>query len=328
MAGGNSIKIAVHSPFTKEVAAALSPLPGVTVALAPTPADLPAMLDGAEVFVTGSMLYDEPVAKAVANAGQLKWIQFASSGVDPLLDYPAPPGVVVTNGAPVWAPSVAEHAIAMLIGLQRQLPFLEKARRAGEWTQAAMRTRLRSLDGATILLVGFGEIGQEIAKRLKAFGPRLIAVARSTRTHPDVESVVPVEELDALLPTADAVILAVPLSSVTHHLIDARRLGLLKADAVLINMARGPVIDEVAVEAALREGRLRAAGLDVFDTEPLSADSPLWKLDNLILSPHVAGTGNPGARKRLVTLCLENVRRWRAGEPLIHVVPPELLTRD
>jgi glyoxylate/hydroxypyruvate reductase len=157
--------------------------------------------------------------------------------------------------------------------------------------------------GTTVLVVGLGEIGREVARLAEAFGMRVLSTRRNEG------------ELDELLPRADSVVITLPLTTETRGLIDRRRIGLLKPGAILVNLGRGPVLDEDALIDALRSGRVRGAALDVFATEPLPPDSPLWELDNVILSPHTAAQ-SIRENERIVELFADNLRRYLAGEEL------------
>ena len=245
---------------------------------------------------------------------------FVTSGTDPLLRFAPPPAVAVTNSAAGWAPTVAEHAVALLLALQRRIVPMHQAKAARQWTQLQMRPMLVSLEATTVVLLGFGAIGQQIARLLKPFGTRIIAVARSERSHPDVERVVSVDRLDEVLGEADALVAALPGLRATLRLIDARRLALLRPHAVVVNVGRGETIDENVMADALRAGRLGGAALDVYEREPLPPESALWGLDNVILSPHVAGMGRSRLFERLAALCADNARRFNRGEPLTGLV--------
>lgn len=315
------MRIVVHAPFaTDELMAALRGVAGVEPVAAKTKDNLRAAMPDAAALVVAASIYDEAVANAVAAAGKLRWIHFITSGVDPLLRFAPPAGVVITNSASGWAPTVAEHAVAMLLALQRQFLPMRVASSEKRWAQLQMRPALVSLEATTVVLLGFGAISQQIARLLKPFGPRVIAVARTARDHPDVEKVIAVEALDSILGEAGALVAALPGEPSTTQLIDARRLALLPPRAVVVNVGRGETIDEAALAAALRSGHVAGAGLDVFEREPLPSDSPLWDLDNVIVSPHVAGMGRSRLFARLGSLCAENAARMLAKRPLTGIV--------
>jgi phosphoglycerate dehydrogenase-like enzyme len=311
------IQVVVHSPFAiDELVAALRGVSGVAPLVAMTREDLCAAMTEAEVLVVTASLYDEGTSKAVASAKKLRWIHFVTSGIEPLLRYPPPPDVLVTNSASGWAPTVAEHAVALLLALQRRILLMQTAKNQRQWTQLQMRPTLVSLEATTVVLLGFGAIAQQIARLLKPFGSRVIVVARTGRYHPDVEKVIPVSELDSVLSDAGALVAALPGGPSTARLIDARRLAMLPPHAVVVNVGRGETFDENALAEVLRSGRIAGAGLDVFEREPLPPDSLLWGLHNLIISPHVAGMGRSRLFERLASICSDNAERFSTGKPL------------
>lgn len=271
-----------------------------------------------------------------AKAPRLRWIQTASAGVDALIGGPLwRSSVRVINASGIHAHSITELVYAMVLSLRHRLPFFAQRQREHVWSQPERQARSAGeLVGLTMGILGYGSIGREIGRLAKAFGMRLIATTIDPR-HPrdtgfclptagDREGVLPdvlggPEFQDELLRQSDVVVVAVPSSPATRHLIGEAQLRALKPDAVLINIARGAVVDEAALAQALRERWFMGAGIDVFEVEPLPASSPLWDLDNAILTPHIAGD-SPNYWRRLMLLLAENVRREIAGEPLLNVV--------
>jgi phosphoglycerate dehydrogenase-like enzyme len=250
----------------------------------------------------------------------LRVVQAVSAGVDSLIPL-VPDGVVVCGASGAHDISVAEWVVAMLLALRRRLPeFYELQRRAewdsnaGDWivTGPSLVGQIDDLDGATVLIVGHGSIGRAVAARLAPFGARVTGIARHVRAGTE-----PPESLPRLLPEADAVVLLVPLTPETKGLVDARFLARMKQDALLINAARGAVVDTDALLEALRTGRIRAA-LDVTDPEPLPPEHPLWRAPNVLITPHVGGAV-PRWRSRAYRLAGEQLRRYAAGEPLLNV---------
>lgn len=310
------MRIALHVPYGAEAFIdALRAVPGVAPVVAGDKDALRAALASADALAVMASLYDQATADAVAAAPKLGWIHFVSSGVDPLLRFPPPPNVTVTNSAAAWGPTVAEHAVTLLAALVRQIPGAFAAQRERRWASAELRPRMRSLEASTVVLLGFGVIGQQIARRLKAFDAHVIAVARTRRSHADADEFATVDEIAEVLPRADAVIAVLPSTPDTRGFLDAARLALLPAGALVVNVGRGDTIDQAALAAALIEGRLGGAGLDVFEREPLPADSPLWTIDNLLVTPHLAGIGSPALVGRLAAVCADNARRAVKGRP-------------
>lgn len=238
----------------------------------------------------------------------LRVIQMLSAGVDWIVEA-VPPGVLLCDGRGVHDPSTAEWVLAAILASIREVPAFVGAQRAGLWTHR----QTAALAGSTVLIVGYGSIGAAVEARLAPFEVEVLRVARRARPGVAGEA-----ELPALLPKADVVVLLVPLVPATRGLVDAAFLARLRDGALLVNAARGPVVDTGALLAKLATGRIRAA-LDVTDPEPLPAGHPLWRAPNLLLTPHVAGATAlwiPRAR----TLVYEQLARYAAGEPLHNLV--------
>ena len=256
----------------------------------------------------------------LGRAGRLRWIQLTSAGVEQLLPARAGLGkVVVTNTRGIHADAMADYALGVMVMLRWDFPRMlrDQARRA--WDQ-----RLATpLAGATVGVVGLGAIGGEIARRARVFGMQVVGVKRSAGAAGSREvETVSVDRLRDVLPRCDFVVLVVPMTPATHHLIGAAELAVMKPTAYLINIARGSVVDEGALVAALRQERIAGAALDVFEQEPLPADHPFWTLPNVIVTPHVAGEPADYAR-RVADVFLDNLGHWRRGEPLRNVVDLE-----
>jgi len=220
-----------------------------------------------------------------------------------------PPGHRLANAAGVHEDSTAELAVTLVLAAQRDLPFYVQAADQGRWA-----TRLSpGLSGRTVLLLGVGGVGQAVEARLRPFGPEIVKVARAAR-----DGVHGVDELPTLLPEADVVVVAVRLEDSTVRLVDAGFLARMRDGALLVNVARGAVVDTDAVVAETSTGRLRAA-LDVTDPEPLPPDHPLWRIPGVLVTPHVAGA-TPDATPRMARLVRAQVDRMLAGEPPLNVV--------
>ncbi len=256
-------------------------------------------------------------------APNLRWMHLPNAGIDdPVFGRLLAQGVRLTTSSGATAEPIAQAAMAGLLALARGFPRWWTAQRRHEWAPHPDSAQPRDLRGQTALIVGLGAIGNEIARLAQALGLRVIGVRRQPRTARDhVDEMHPPAALPSLLPAADWLILACPLTAETRGLIDAAALARLPATACVVNVARGQVIDEPALIDALQGGRLAGAYLDVFATEPLPADSPLWELPNVLLSPHdsSASRGNAG---RVSRLFLHNLERWARGEPLENEVPP------
>lgn len=271
----------------------------------------------AEVLVT----WDLPTESLARVAPNLKWIHIIGAGVEHLcpMDW-LPPGVTVVNNKGAHALKAGEFGLMALLMLHTRMPALVTNQRRRHW-ESLYAT---GIAGRTVLIVGVGSIGGAVARQAKALGLRVLGVSRHGRPSEAVDTVASVEHLDELLPEADFVFLATPLTPETRHLIDARRLDLMKPGSGLVNVGRAGVVDYAALEARLRGGHLSGAVLDVFDPEPLPADSPLWDVPNLIVTPHVSADDGASYVPLTLDLFFDNMRRYLAGEPLRNVVRPEL----
>jgi phosphoglycerate dehydrogenase-like enzyme len=265
--------------------------------------------------------YDaELVALLAQHRPRLRWVQLPTMGYDPVELHGVPAGVTVTTAGDAYAPTVAEHAVALLLALVRRLPEAVLNAEQHRWDQSGARA-IGTLHDATVAVVGFGNIGREMARRLRGFGARIVAVTRSGRPDPLADEVVAADALHDALARSDAVVLAVPLNAQTRHLIDARALTAMRPHALLVNVARGGVVDQVALTAALTENRIGGAALDVTDPEPLPPDDPLWTLPNALITPHVAGYGGDVAPRRILALVERNLRNFIEGHPLESPAP-------
>lgn len=304
--------------------AALTGSDGLIVTRIVRPDDLPHHISTLDALLVSNDFYHPSVAALVARAERLRYLHFVSSGFDNLREHGAPAHLAVSRGGPSHAGTVAEHAVTLLLALVRRVAEFERNRTAALWDRQGFRTRIGSLEGATVAILGFGAIGQRVARRLRPFEAHLVGMLRSTPV-PEIaalaDEIVHPAALHDTLARADAVVLSVPLSPETDRLIGARELAVMKPGAYLINVARGGVVDEPALIEALAEHRIAGAGLDVFADEPLPPESPLWKLDNVILSPHVAGSGSSAGTERVIALARENLERFRNGTPLLNPVP-------
>lgn len=257
----------------------------------------------------------------VVRAGRLKWVQSSAAGMDHcLVPSVVASNIVVTSASGVLADQVAEHTLALITGLLRSLPVFFRAQQKKEF----IRRPTADLHRATIGIVGFGGNGRRLAEVLRVFKGRILATDMFPSDKPDyIEALWPADRLDDLLAASDIVVLAAPLIPSTRGMIDARALAQMKSTAILVNMARGPLVVESALVDALRQGRLAGAGVDVTEVEPLPDDSPLWDLPNLIITPHVGGQSATRIDDMTNFFC-ENLRRWQAGRPLLNLVDKKL----
>ncbi len=256
-------------------------------------------------------------------AEKLCWVQSSSAGVERYVAMPElaqNDRIVLTNMQAVHGPTIADHAFAMLLALTRDLPYYLDPAQRGSWNRRGSGFQPIALEGRTLLVVGLGGIGSEVARRGKGFGMRVLATRRSDTPPPSyVDQQGRADELLELLPEADVVALCVPLTKETKGMIGERELAAVKPGAYLINVARGKLVDTDALVEALESGRLAGACLDVTESEPLPPDHPLWTMPNVVITPHMSGrSALTGDRMRAIYL--ENLRRFGQGEPLLNVV--------
>ena len=293
--------------------------PGVGFAYAPT----------AEAVVEGLSRHDPEVVFSVKHPGfpgpahapipghpSVRWIQVGGSGFDHLVPWDEG-RITVTNGAGVLAPYLAETVTGAMLALGCGFPGYWEQQRAREWRPVPF-TPLR---GRTLLVVGFGRIGECVARNAKALGMRVAAVRGRPAPHPEADEMHGPGALLELLPAADFVSIHVRLNDATRGLFSRRAFTAMKPGAFLVNTSRGAVLDEPALIEALRAGHLAGAYLDVFETEPLPVESPLWAMPNVLITPH-ASDNVVGWPRRFAELFADNLERWRAGEPLLNVVTP------
>jgi len=285
-------------------------------------APLPSGVDDAEVLVVWANAPDN-LADCAARLTRLRWVQTLAAGPDAVLAAGFGPGVTITSGRSLHDGPVAEHALALVLAAVRRLDELSAAQREHRWdtavgrAQADPETAARyTLDGAHVTIWGFGSIAARLAPLLAALGAEVTGVAGS-RGERHGFPVVTDDDLPGLLATTDVLVSLLPALDATRHALDAARIDRLPDHAVVVNVGRGTTVDEAALVAALRDGRLGAAALDVTETEPLPATSPLWDAPRLILTPHVAG-GRPQRASELVNA---NLDALRAGHELRNVVP-------
>jgi phosphoglycerate dehydrogenase-like enzyme len=262
-------------------------------------------------------------AELLAAGPDIRWIQSYSAGVERCVAVPAlrERDILLTNMQRVAGPVMAEHVMAMMLAFARGLQFFIPERMAARWTrELPPPNRMLTLEGKTVLVVGLGGIGGEVAKRAHALGMRVIATRASGREGPAFVSYVGLpDELLKLAAEADFVVNTTPLTPATTGLFDAKFFAAVKPGAFFVNVGRGRSVVQPDLIAALKSGRLAGAGLDVTDPEPLPADDPLWKLPNVIITPHVSADSDLGDEVRFA-IGVENLRRYVAGERMLSVV--------
>ena len=286
---------------------------------------------GTEVVAPASEAEAESAARAaegwigrltpamLAAAPRLRWLQAPSISLESVV-FPelVASEVTLTNMRNIFNDHIANHVLALLLAHCRDLPRLIRRQIAGVWAPGA-EVRILDPGEMTLLVMGLGGIGGEVVRRATVFGPRVIGVdPQVAAAPPGVDELARPDQLTELLPRADAVIICAPQTPETTGLFDEALFRRMRPTALFINIGRGKIVRLAALERALAEGWIAGAGLDVFETEPLPADSPLWQMENVIITPHMAGAGPHTDERRLQTV-LDNVRRFVAGEPLINV---------
>ncbi|HEY4069316.1 MAG TPA: D-2-hydroxyacid dehydrogenase [Burkholderiaceae bacterium] len=299
--------------------AGLGAEPGVELTVVEGLPELLRALPGAD----GLVLYDAPASQARQVVEQLdqpdasvRWMHFVSAGREGFEAAGLPARTSISGSDGAVAPAVAEHAMALLLALKRRVPDMVRQTAEGRWDRG-FTNRAASLEGETVAIVGFGHIGRQLARRLRPFGAHVVVVNRTTQFDDPAlaqscDELLPLSELKRVLARADAVVLTLAQSAETRHLIGRDALAACKRGAILVNVARGGIIDQAALREALESGQLGAAGLDVTDPEPLPDADPLWRAPNLLVSPHFAGGGSKASVARLVASAVQSCRRSAA----------------
>ncbi len=261
----------------------------------------------------------------IERAPKLRWFQQWGAGANWLMDHPEAieKDFVLTNASGVHSIPISEHIMAFLLAFARDLPNSFATQKAHDWKRGK-KSEVFELAGKTLLLIGVGAIGQRTAQIASALGMKVWGIRRNPAEKAEgIEKMVGPEELDQLLPEADFIVLTVPETPETLHMIDAKAFDKMKSGAYIVNIGRGGTIDEQAMIEALQSGKLGGAGLDVFETEPLPEDSPLWDQDNVIITAHYSGS-TPYYDQRAMNIFIENLERYVKGEPLVNVVDKKL----
>ncbi len=284
-------------------------------------AQLREQLAEAEVVCTGFL----PPPGLPQSGPKVRWVHTMAAGVDRMQGTPLMQSdIQITNARGSNAPSVAEYTLWMMLDLAKQGRRLAESQRQHVWDTEA---RPSMLDRKTLGIIGYGAIGRAIAQRARPFGMRILGVRRNPQREAGdaglVDAVYGLDGLHQVLGESDYVVLAMPLTPETRGMIGPAELGAMKPTARLVNIARGPVVQEAALVEALRNGTIAGAALDVFDVEPLPADSPLWNLPNVLITPHKAGLSDDNA-ERAMEVFLQNLAAYRAGQPLVTPVDKAL----
>jgi D-2-hydroxyacid dehydrogenase (NADP+) len=289
--------------YRKELVAAV---PGATVHSASAPAE--ALRHAADVTVIVGKAHAIPT-QLIHDAPQLRWIHSLTTGIDALLAAQPRADILITTARGVHGPQMSELAFLLMLSLVRDFRRVLHDQGERRWNKRPQML----LYGKTIGIVGVGAIALELALRCKAFGMRVIGVSDGVRAADNFDELRPRSALVEVAGRVDILLLLIPLKEDTRHIVDAAVLRALRPDAWLVNLARGPVVDEAALIDALRAGSFAGAALDVFETEPLPRESPLWSLPNVIITPHIGGLSAIYGQQN-VPILVENMRAWAAGD--------------
>jgi D-2-hydroxyacid dehydrogenase (NADP+) len=302
--------ILIYEPDSEEYAriygdAAMRALPGRAILATSNRTEALARAPEASILVAKAQ---DVSAELIGAMHDLRWIQALTTGIDPLLTLRLPPSVIVTSARGIHGPQMAELTILLMMALARNFPRMLANQRQAKWERWSQPL----LAGKTVVIVGVGTISEALAARCKSFALKVVGITHRAA----------VDHFDELLPrtrllegaaAADFLVLLAPYTPETHHMIDASVLAVMKPSACLVNVARGRVVDEAALIDALKTHRIAGAGLDVFAQEPLPPTSPLWTLDNVIVTPHVGGMSDVYA-EQILPLLAHNLRAYSAGD--------------
>lgn len=331
----DSINVLITMPFERNHIAKLE---AVSSRLAITVREARTIDEVSDLIPTTDVLYTWNVFPLPTDAPRLRWVQLHQAGVDMAAEHSlySNSDVIFTTASGVHAIPIAEYTMAMVLAFAHHLPEMMEDKLTSSWPKERWNRYLpQELFGATIGIIGYGSIGRQIARLAQAFGMKVLAMKQNLRQLEEINTyqvaetgdpsgdipdrIYPPEALNSMLKECDYVAITVPLTEQTRHMIDANALKSMKSEAVLINIARGDIIDQPALIDALQRQQIRGAALDVFTPEPLPSDNPIWALPNVIQSPHIAGL-TPHYYDRTVELFAENLRRFLSGEPLLNQV--------
>jgi phosphoglycerate dehydrogenase-like enzyme len=273
-----------------------------------------------EQIKNAEIIIGNPPAHLLKGAEKLKWLQLQSAGAGDYTDGNVlPKGTILTNASGAYGLAISEYMLGFALELYKKLHLYRDQQVNSDWLYAG---KVRSIYRSTALIAGLGDIGGEFASKIKALGAYTIGIKRRDTAKPGyLDELYTMDKFETVLPRADIVALSLPATKHTYRIINERTIGLMKQDAILINVGRGNAIDTDALCDALESGRLAGAALDVTDPEPLPRDHRLWKLKNAVITPHVSGGFSlQETHDRVVAICADNLKAWLNGESLKNVV--------
>jgi phosphoglycerate dehydrogenase-like enzyme len=280
--------------------------------------------DSVAALKTADIAFGAPDPKAVIASDKLRWVQLNSAGYTSfdhreIKDAMVQHAICLTNSSAVYSEPCAQHVLAMMLSLARQLPAALDSQRADRsWPMTQLRAGSRLLENHTVVILSYGAIARRLVELLRPFNLRVIAVRRHI-TGDEQTEVVETTRVESVLPLADHLVNVLPANDGTRHFLNEERLSQLKSEAIVYNIGRGTTVDQFALAAALSNGRIAAAYLDVTDPEPLPPDNPLWTTPNCFITPHTGG-GHDNEKERQLRHFLDNLRRFEQGEPLLNRV--------
>ena len=332
MSSSEPIRVLITQSFTSKLIQSLQSISS-RLKIKHVPTKNPDDLE--KYWATVEVLYTAKIVPKPEQSPRLSWIQAHFAGVEHLLKHPIIDHVHLTTASGVGAKSIAEYVIGGLLALNHHIPSFLEHQSKKIWSSQRLQIFVPSeLQSATLGLIGYGGIGQEIAHLASAFGMKILVTKHdisepsinswqfpdsSNIQHNLVEKIYLPEHLNRMLKQCDYVVAAVPLTANTKHMISTSEFSAMKKGTIVVNISRGKVVDEMALIDALQSGHLRGAILDVFETEPLDAKSPLWTLPNVIISPHVSGL-TPNYDQRAIELFANNLKRYLSVNPLLNEV--------
>jgi phosphoglycerate dehydrogenase-like enzyme len=313
----------------------VSPKLNITIAPANKPEDIPA-----GQWEKSEILFTENILPNPEKSRNLKWIQFTASGIDRWVEHSTfkTPGIQITTLSGAAVSQIAEHAVMMMLALGHNIPALMASQRKSEWPKDRLeRFQPVELRGSTVGLIGYGSIGRQIARLLEPFGADILALKRDAKSPEDfgfsrdgmgdpagglVQRIYPPEALRSVLRRSDFIVVCLPLTGQTKGLLGSSAFSTMKAGAFLVDISRGKIIDHASLIKALQDGKIAGAALDVFPEEPLPTDNPLWAMQNVIITPHIADNSQ-NYETQACDLFSENLLRYLAGLPLFNLFNAE-----